>query len=61
MHTFFRGGFSAGEIFLGIIFHREGSFQGVNFSGEILHWGSFSELLHEILQILLDIKGNYPG
>ena len=31
------------------IFHRVGSFQGVNFSGEILHRRNLSELLYEIL------------
>ena len=59
--------FSAGRTF-----HGEESFQGVNFSGEILHWVNLPEFLREIsLCVLLslyrfnftrgDVKGNCPG
>ena len=30
------------------IFHEEGSFQGVEFLGEILHWVNLPEFLYEI-------------
>ena len=35
----------------GITFHCDGSFQGVKFSGVILHWGNLLEFLYEILLI----------
>ena len=31
-----------------IIFHWKGSYQGLNFSGEILHWGNLPEFLYKI-------------
>ena len=52
MYTFFGGGvadFPLGGFSTGMIFRAEGSFQGVNFSGEILHWGNLPEFLYKIL------------
>ena len=46
MHTFFGRGGSAGTIF-----HGERSFQGLNFSEEILHYGNLPEFLYEILLV----------
>ena len=34
------GGISIWDFFYGGIFHGKGSLQGVNFSGEIIHWGN---------------------
>ena len=67
MMKFLQGGFYTGRIF-----HREESFQGVNFSGEILQCVNLPKYLYEIsLFVLLslyqfnftrgDVKGNCPG
>ena len=34
---------------MGIIFHRDRSFQGLNFLGEILQFGNLPEFLHKFL------------
>ena len=39
------------EFSTGGIFHGDGSFQGVNFSGEILYWGTLPEFLYEIYHV----------
>ena len=51
MHTFSGGrrtNFLLGVFHEGI-FHEEGSFQGVNLSGEIIHNGNLPEFLYKIL------------
>ena len=56
----------------GLTFHEKGSFQGVNFSGEVLHCGTLPEFLHKIRLLSCslfndsyfthgDVKGNCPG
>ena len=63
--------FSAG-FFHGGTFHGEGSFQGVNLSREIIHWGNLPEILNKILFLCLAfsfrlnfthgvVKSNCPG
>ena len=54
MYFWVTGAISCWGVFQGVIFHREGSFQVVNFSGEIVHWGDLTEYLRKTyLYILL--------